>query len=117
MWFRTNSFRILKLFFDEPDREFYLREIARLAKISPASVHQIMKELEKMKVVRREKTPAIDKFKANALARQKNSVSTYLQQARGFLNFYIMLSRKRFGFVEHSPREEIQEKKGYKSML
>ncbi len=64
MLVESNIWRILELFFENPAREFYLREISRITRIPAASVHVTMKKLEKINLVTREKTPAVDKFKA-----------------------------------------------------
>jgi DNA-binding Lrp family transcriptional regulator len=74
MIFKPNTFKVAQLFLDYPTREFYLREVARVTQISAATVFHIMKELEKAKIVTREKTPAIDKFKAATETRQYISV-------------------------------------------
>lgn len=43
--------RVMKLFTNNSDKEFYLREIAKQTKVSPASTHRILKKLTKKNIV------------------------------------------------------------------
>ena len=47
--------RLLKLFFEEPNRNFGIREIAKLIKIPKTSVSRYLKELLKEELVKKEK--------------------------------------------------------------
>ena len=47
--------RLLKLFFEEPNRNFGIREIAKLAKVPKTSVSRYLKELLKEELVKKEK--------------------------------------------------------------
>lgn len=44
---KDNNYKVMKLFFDSPERKFHIREIAKLTKLSPAGVLKIVKRLKK----------------------------------------------------------------------
>jgi len=56
---------ILKLFFEEPNREFNVREVARLVKISPATASKELKELVKKGLLKERKERVLNLYKAN----------------------------------------------------
>lgn len=47
--------KIIKLFIEEPEHEFYVREIARILKKSPTTISKYLKELEKKGLLKSEK--------------------------------------------------------------
>ena len=47
MLIKDNTYRVAKLFFDYPEREFHIRELARLTKLSPPGILKIIKKLSK----------------------------------------------------------------------
>lgn len=55
----------MKVFFEEPIREFNVREIARLLKISPATASKDLKNLESEGLLRRRKERMLTLYKAN----------------------------------------------------
>jgi predicted nucleotidyltransferase len=60
-----NEFNTLKLFFDEPNREFNVREVARLLKVSPPTVSTRLKGFAKVGVLKYRKERMLDLYKAN----------------------------------------------------
>lgn len=55
----------LKLFFEEPTREFNVREVARILKISPATASKELKKIEEMGLVKERKERLLKLYKAN----------------------------------------------------
>jgi len=56
---------ILRLFFEEPNREFNVREIARILKIAPATASSQLKELAKEGLLKEKKERNLIIYKAN----------------------------------------------------
>ncbi len=56
---------ILRLFFEEPNREFNVREAARILKITPATASKKLKEFSKQSMVKHRKERMLDLYKAN----------------------------------------------------
>ncbi len=50
---KYNRYKVLKVFLDNPTESLGLREIARLAKISPSSVLSYLKEFEKENLIKK----------------------------------------------------------------
>jgi predicted nucleotidyltransferase len=67
---KDNNYKVMKLFFDNPDKKFHIREIARLTGLSAPGVLKILKKLkeegllvsEKGKVVKNVKASRNEKF-------------------------------------------------------
>ncbi len=47
--------KILRLLMNNPEKEFYLREIAKMAKVSPATTYRILKTMKALELVYEEK--------------------------------------------------------------
>lgn len=60
-----NEINVVALFFEEPTREFNVREYARLQKISPATASKRLKKLAKQGFLSFRKERIIDLYKAN----------------------------------------------------
>lgn len=56
---------ILRLFFEEPNREFNVREAARMLKITPATASKKLKEFAKQSILKHRKERMLDLYKAN----------------------------------------------------
>ena len=56
---------ILKPFLEEPNREFNVREAARILKITPATASKKLKEFSKLSILKRRKERILDLYKAN----------------------------------------------------
>jgi len=76
--------KILELFLREPEREFYVREIAKLVGKSPTTVSKYLKEYEKKGILKSE-----EKF--NHLLFRANSESSKFKQMK--VNYNIELLR------------------------
>ena len=48
---KDNSFRIMKIFFENPEKRFYIRELAKMTGLSPPGVMKIVKKLEKERLL------------------------------------------------------------------
>ncbi|NPE26878.1 ArsR family transcriptional regulator [Methanococcoides sp. SA1] len=53
MFTNNNTYKILKIFLDDPLEEFGLRELSRLVKISPASVKTHLQTLRKQNLIKK----------------------------------------------------------------
>ncbi|MBI2547946.1 nucleotidyltransferase domain-containing protein [Candidatus Woesearchaeota archaeon] len=60
-----NKINILKLFFEEPTREFNVREVARIVKISPATASKELKGLVKKRMLHERKERMLNLYKAD----------------------------------------------------
>jgi len=63
MFQKENKNKIMNLFFNNPNKEFYLREISRLNGIPPSGTFRILNELEKKGLITRNKNKAVTNFK------------------------------------------------------
>ncbi|MBD3203817.1 hypothetical protein GF327_05955 [Candidatus Woesearchaeota archaeon] len=65
MYTFNNTQKILNYFLENPFKEFHVREIARLSKLSPSGSLKILKKLESKRFITKEKTQIKDNYKAN----------------------------------------------------
>jgi len=56
---------IMRLFFEEPTREFNVREVARLVKVSPATASKQLKSLAKNSLLKGRKERMLNLYKSN----------------------------------------------------
>ena len=61
---KNNRYRLLKAFLNSPTESFRLRELGRIARISPPSVMQYLKEFERREIIRRYENRGIPFYKA-----------------------------------------------------
>ncbi len=66
--------RILRMFYEYPEKEFTIREIAKLAKIPKATVHQYMAQLKKQKLITKD-----NRAETNLLFKTKK-INYYIEQ-------------------------------------
>ncbi|MFA6073707.1 MAG: winged helix-turn-helix domain-containing protein [Candidatus Woesearchaeota archaeon] len=66
--FDKKIIKVLRLLINNPDKEFFLREISRSAKVSPATTHRILKTLKELELVVEKKNRYLKLYSAN----QKN---------------------------------------------
>ena len=59
---KYNTYRILQLFFDQPTKHFQLREISRLINLGMPSVINHVKNLEKQRLVKKERFGVYDSY-------------------------------------------------------
>ena len=74
-----STLKILKLFINNEDQKYYLREIAKLARVPPASTYRIVKDLVEMGLL---EVQAIKKFKLYYYNIEKGSFLTNVLQDR-----------------------------------
>ena len=55
----------MKIFFEEPNREFNVREVARITEKTPATISKKLKELNKKDLIKYRKERILDLYKAN----------------------------------------------------
>ncbi|MGE0792815.1 MAG: ArsR family transcriptional regulator [Candidatus Woesearchaeota archaeon] len=68
---------ILKLFFEEPRREFNVREIARILKISPATASKELKELVEKNILSYKKERIYHLYQANFNSEEYKDIKIY----------------------------------------
>ncbi len=67
----------LKLFFEEPTREFNVREVARLLKISPATASKELKNLVKQSLLKERKERIFNLYRANLESDRYKDLKAY----------------------------------------
>jgi predicted nucleotidyltransferase len=72
-----NELNNLRLFFEEPSREFNVREVARLLKLSPATASKKLKELEKLGMVKGRQERMLILYKANLESQAYLDIKSY----------------------------------------
>lgn len=81
---------ILKLFFESPEREFNVREVARIARITPATASKRLKELKGRGILRHRKERILDLYKADLESDAYRDLKVY----------YTIRKLKESGFIE-----------------
>ena len=87
---KTNTSKIMELFFKYPERKFHLRELERLTKLSLPGVSKILKKLEKEDLLESKKEKVVKNYyakrneKFNQLKRSYNLYSIF---SSGLLDF------------------------------
>lgn len=66
---KDNNFKVMKLFFDAPDKKFHIREIARKTNISSTGVIKIVKRLKKEGLLISKKKRVVEEIEPNLKAR------------------------------------------------
>ncbi|MCF7865976.1 helix-turn-helix domain-containing protein [Candidatus Woesearchaeota archaeon] len=64
--FDKKIIKVLKLFINNPSEDYYLREIAKLTRVAPASVHRILKTLMSADIIREEKNKHLKTYWFNS---------------------------------------------------
>ncbi|MEK6907535.1 MAG: winged helix-turn-helix domain-containing protein, partial [Nanoarchaeota archaeon] len=59
------EFKTLKIFFEEPSREFNVREIARILKKSPTTISKNLKNFSEIGILKERKERIFNLYKAN----------------------------------------------------
>jgi predicted nucleotidyltransferase len=73
----TINIDTLKVFFEEPSKEFGVREISRILKISPATASKELKELAKGNFLKERKERIFILFKANLESNEYRDLKLY----------------------------------------
>jgi len=93
MFTKINKLKVLRLFLENQNSYFHLREIARLTYISPGGMFKILKKLEDEKLVIREKTKVMDNFIANVENKEyiaiKKAFNIYSIMGSGLIEFLV----------------------------
>lgn len=88
---QKNKLKIMDLFFEEPARNFYLREISRLTKIAVMTARKYIIELEKEGLILKDKSTLYPSYKANDTNRlfriYKQQAMILLIQMSGLLDY------------------------------
>lgn len=63
--FDKKVIKILRLFINNSDNQYYLREISRLTKVSPASTHRILTSMESLSILEAIKTKHLKTYVLN----------------------------------------------------
>ncbi|MFP4567409.1 MAG: helix-turn-helix domain-containing protein [Candidatus Woesearchaeota archaeon] len=63
--FDRKIIKILRLFVNNPERQYYLREIARVTKVPPASAHRIILQLKELELIIEYKDRYLKTYVAN----------------------------------------------------
>lgn len=61
---KDNNYKVMKLFFDNPDKKFHIREIARQTGLSAPGVLKILKKLKEEKILQSEKENVVENVSA-----------------------------------------------------
>ncbi|MFT4282814.1 MAG: hypothetical protein ACMXX6_00125 [Candidatus Woesearchaeota archaeon] len=67
--FDKKVIKILRLFINNPNNQYYLREISRISKVSPASTHRILSSMKDLNLIKERKEKHLKTyilFKENA---------------------------------------------------
>ncbi len=72
-----NELNRLKYFFEEPNREFGVREFSRINKISPATASKFLEKLTKEKILKKRKERIYNLFKANTENKEYRDLKIY----------------------------------------
>jgi predicted nucleotidyltransferase len=86
-----NKQKLLIPFLENPSTEFHLRELSRIAKLSPAGTSKILKQLLNENLLIKEKTALTDNYRANV----ENLEYEALKQA------YNLFSIKKSGIADY----------------
>lgn len=65
--FDRKIIKVLRLLINNPNREFYLREIAKLTKVSPATTFRIVKTLKELELIVEKKNKYLKVYSANQI--------------------------------------------------
>ncbi len=87
---KSNIFGVLKVFFEDPNKKFHIRELARLTDLSPPGIMKIVKNLEKEKLVIAEKRGFVTDVcatRTDAFFRLKRSVNLIMLYESGLVDF------------------------------
>lgn len=81
---QKSKIKIMEIFFEEPSRNFQLREISRLTKIAVTSIRKYLKELQKSGLIKKDKKTLYPSYIAN----QQNTLFKIYKQQFIILKLY-----------------------------
>jgi|SRR3972149_6626594 len=88
---KDNNYKVMKLFFNSPEKKFHIREIARLTGLSAPGVLKILKKLKEESLLESEKSKVVENVNASRsekffwLKRSYNMISLFESGLIGFL--------------------------------
>jgi len=65
MLLKNNVYRVFKIFFEHPEKEFHLREIARVTRLSTTAVSSALRELYRKNIIVKKEIGIYGMFKAD----------------------------------------------------
>ena len=92
-----NNFKVLKIFFENPEKKFHIREIARITKLSPPGVMKIVKNLVGEELLASEKGKIVKNI---SVSRSEKFV-----QAKRFFNLYSLYDSGLVSFLRQQYEE------------
>ena len=103
------NINMLRLFFEEPAREFNVREVARLIKVAPATASKQLSSLAKSDILQEREERRFKLYKANLGHERYKDLKTYYNirklRESGLLaaldNFYLKPAVVLFGTASH----------------
>ena len=112
--FDDKALKILRLFIDDKDKEFYLREISKEVKVPVSSTFRIVNKLVDLNIIDQ---IMVKKFKLYRLARNENSeyLTKVLREKKRAIEEFVQKITK-FGFVDDIILHG-KEEKGKASLL
>ncbi len=89
--FDPKVIRVLRLFINNPSKEYYLREVSRLAKVPPATAYRIIKTMKELELLHEEKTKHLKTYYLN----QRNAAMFFdlLEDKRSALKEFVEFIR------------------------
>jgi predicted nucleotidyltransferase len=80
---KDNNYNVMKLFFDNPDGKFHIREIARRTSLSAPGVSKILRRLKKEALLVSKKENLVENFEAS-----RSEKFFWFKKCYNFLSFY-----------------------------
>lgn len=86
-----NTLKILKAFINNPEQEYYLRELAKRTRVPPASTYRILLQLKKLELIKEHKMKKFKfyslyeenaSFLADILADRKSAVQEFVDAVK-----------------------------------
>ncbi len=90
MFTKDNNFKVLRIFFESPEKKFHIREIARITKLSPPGVMKIVKNLVKDGLLIEEKGKVVKNVyasKSEKFVQMKRLFNVYSLYECGLISF------------------------------
>jgi len=94
---KNNAFTVLRIFLENPEKKFHIREIARITKLSPPGVMKIVKNIVKEGILVEEKGKVVNNVFANKSEK-------FIQMKRLF-NVYFLYECGLVYFLRHKYEE------------
>ena len=79
--------RVLKVFANDPDSRYYLRELAKLADVSPATTHRIVKKFENEGILKRKEQKHLVTYSLDIS--DKNNIVETLKDSKNALDMFV----------------------------